>query len=219
MSLQVHLLPPSPNNTKVMVALAYMGIDHEAILVDGAAPDGRDALIEATGQGLTPAINHNGIKLFDSCAILRYLDANFDGPALFTTDRDTHKAIEMWENYHRFGIGPFLGRAFGLFFSGQEDAAEVAAINAGLHEATKKIEDALAEDGGKDWLVSDHMTAADITIASFVGFACYTDEQAAMTPLWKWMQERFDLGEGRERTRAHTQRVLAFVPDFASLAS
>jgi glutathione S-transferase len=218
MSLQVHLLPPSPNNTKVMIALAYKGIDYDPILVDGRVPDGRTAIIEGTGQSLTPSIDHNGIKLFDSCAILRYVDANFEGPALFSADRDTHKAIESWENYHRFGIGPQLGGAFGMFFGGLDDADQIAAINIGIHEATAKIEEALAEDGGRDWLVGDHMTAADITIACFVAFACYTDEQAAMSPVWKWMQERFTLGEGRERTRAHTQRVLAFLPDLAALA-
>lgn len=218
MTLQVHLLPPSPNNTKVMVALRYLGIEHEPILIDSRAPEGRAQLIEATGQGLTPAIEHNGIKLFDSCAILRYLDANFEGPALYSADRDTHKAIEGWEHYHWYGLGPFLGRAFGMFFSGQEDAAELAAINAGMHEATAKIEEALAEDGGRDWLVGDHMTAADITIGCFTAFACHTEEQAAMSPIWAWMKERFELGADRERTRAHSHRVLAFLPDFAALA-
>jgi len=218
MSLQVHLLPPSPNNTKVMVALAYMGIDHEAILIDPRAPASRTTIIETTGQSLTPSIDHNGIRLFDSCAILRYLDANFEGPSLFSADRETHKQIEAWENYHRFGIGPFLGRAFGMFFSGQEDAEQIASINAGLHEVTDKLETALAEGGGRNWLVTEQMTAADITVGCFLAFACFTDREAAMTPVWKWMQQRFVLGEGRELSRAHAQRVMAFVPNFAALA-
>jgi glutathione S-transferase len=214
--LTVHLLPPSPNNTKVMIALAYKGIEYRPQLINPRDPADREALIAATGQGLTPAIQHGEIKLFDSCAILRYLDANFDGPRLFAVDRDEHKAIEKWENFHRYGIGPSLGKAFAMFFSGETDSKEVAAINLRIYAATENLEAALE---GRQWLVGDHMTAADITVACFLVFACHTDAQAGQSIVWKWMKDRFDLGENRENCRAHVERVFAFLPDLAALAA
>lgn len=216
MALQVFLLPPSPNNTKVMVALAYKGIDHQSVVINPQAADGRDAVIEATGQSLTPAILHDGIKLYDSCSILRYLDANFPGPRLYAPDRETHKEIEGWENYHRMVIGPILSRGFTAMFGDSKDAAELASINADANAATEKLEKALE---GRTWLVGDSMTAADITVGCFLSVMCFNEAEAAQSPVWEWMHKNLDLGEGRENCRALVHRVLAFLPDFAALAS
>lgn len=213
-NLKLHLLPPSPNNTKIMIALAYKGIDYDAELINPADPTNRSAIIQDTGQSLAPALNHNGAKLFDSAAILRYLDANFPGPRLYAEDRATHKEIEAWENYHRSQLGPFLGGAFGMFFSGETDEARVAEINAGLNEATQKLEDALQ---ARDWLVGDSMTAADITVACFLSYACFSDEDCEQSKVWKWMQQRFDLGPNRDKVRAHVRRVMDYLPRFSSI--
>lgn len=84
MSLHLYHYPSTPNNTKILVALAYKGIDFVPEVVNLAAADVRETMVAATGQPLTPAIVHNGMKLCDSAAILRYLDLNFDGPALYS---------------------------------------------------------------------------------------------------------------------------------------
>ncbi len=207
--LTVHLLPPSPNNVKAMVALAYKGIDYNTVLLDLTDPESRQKIVRATGQALTPALTHGETKVFDSGAILRYLDANFPGARLFSEDREAHKEIEKWENYHRHVLGAWLSRAFTMFFNDIDDAEEVAAINAGMHSVTEELETALE---GQDWLVGDSMSAADITVGSFLSFACFTDDEARRSPVWQWMKERFDLGEGRDRCRALSHRVLSYLP-------
>ena len=74
-------LSPSPNNTKVRMALRCKQIDFEAIPVD---PVNRQPVIEVSGQELTPVIEDAGIVLNDSEGILQYLDANYpDTPRLF----------------------------------------------------------------------------------------------------------------------------------------
>ncbi len=212
-NLKLHLLPPSPNNTKILIALAYKNAEYDVELINPGDPYNRESIVADTGQCLTPAINHNGIKLFDSSAILRYIDVNLPGPRLYAEDRDAIKEIESWEAYHRNQLGPFLGGAFGMFFSGETDDARVAEINAGLNEATQKLEDALE---GREWLVGDSMTAADIAVVCFLNFACFNDEDAEQSKVWKWMQERFDLGPNRDNVRAHMRRVMAYLPRFSS---
>lgn len=212
--LRLHLLPPSPNNTKILIALKYKNIDFDPVLINPGDPSNRDAIVADTGQCLTPAINHNGIKLFDSSAILRYLDANFPGPRLYAEDRDTHKQIESWEAYHRNQLGPYLGGAFGMFFSGESDENRVAEINQGLNEATQKLEEALE---GRDWLVGDSMTAADIAVVCSLNYSCLSDEDAKQCKVWKWMQQRFELGPNRDNCRAHVRRVMAYLPEFSSI--
>jgi glutathione S-transferase len=88
-------LSPSPNNTKVRMALRYKRIDFETVPVDY---QDRSPLREATGQELSPAIEDKGIVLNDSEAILQYLDANYrETPRLFPADM-SRKACEGWKN-------------------------------------------------------------------------------------------------------------------------
>ena len=53
-------LAPSPNNTKVRMALRFKEIDFSAIPVD---PSDRAPVIEVSGQELTPVIEDRGIVL------------------------------------------------------------------------------------------------------------------------------------------------------------
>jgi len=67
-------LPPSPNNTKVRMALRFKGIDFETLPVN---PRERSDVVAVSGQELTPVIEDRGIVLNDSEAILVPLFARF----------------------------------------------------------------------------------------------------------------------------------------------
>lgn len=93
--LQLLELAPSPNNTKVRMALRYKGVPFETLAID---PFDRAVVLEATGQELTPAIRDRGIVLNDSEAILQYLDANYPGtPRLFPRLRAGRQACDAWK--------------------------------------------------------------------------------------------------------------------------
>ncbi len=103
-------LSPSPNNTKVRMALRYKGIEFEAVPVD---PMNRQPVIEASGQELTPVIEDRGIVLNDSEAILQYLDANHPGPRLHPRLRAGRRECDAWkrqldESVARYWLPVFL---------------------------------------------------------------------------------------------------------------
>ena len=78
-------LGPSPNNIKVRLALAYTKIPYEKIPVD---PQDREPLVKVSGQPLAPVMLHGETVVYDSYAILRYLDANFPKtPRLYSATR------------------------------------------------------------------------------------------------------------------------------------
>lgn len=88
-------LAPSPNNTKVRMALRFKGIDFEARPVD---PRDREELRRRSGQELSPVIEDRGIVLNDSEAILQYLDANYrETPRLFPRLRAGRRECESWK--------------------------------------------------------------------------------------------------------------------------
>ncbi|TMJ28220.1 MAG: glutathione S-transferase family protein [Alphaproteobacteria bacterium] len=75
--LKIHGLPPSTFTRTVRLACHEKGIEYE--MVD-AMPNTIDPL---NPFGKIPAITHDGVTLFESIAILRYLERAFPGPKLW----------------------------------------------------------------------------------------------------------------------------------------
>ena len=152
------------NNLKVRLALLYKGIEHEFHPID---PADRSKVVEVSGQFLTPVMVHGTTVLFDSGAILRYLDANFPRtPKLFGNDRDEQWAIEDWE---RFGRGPLaepMMRVVHARVAGHavDDAMREHAVR-DLAAAVRQLAQGLE---GRRWLVGEDMSAADITCGAVI---------------------------------------------------
>lgn len=152
------------NNMKVRVALGFKDIPYEFRKID---PADRTEILRLSGQHLTPVLVHGERVLFDSAAILRYLEANFrDRPPLFGTSRDEQWAIEDLELFARATLAaPMMEVVHHRVSGGNVDdgmrsrcAGEFACAAARLIEAL----------GGREWLVGERMTAADVTAAPIV---------------------------------------------------
>lgn len=189
-------LQPSPNSKKVRLALGFKGIPYETVQVD---PMDRASVVKVSGQPLTPMLTHGSTVVFDSSAILRYLEANVQRePRLFSEDYDTMQAIERWEGYARTELGPPVGALFGQFFAEAVDGAVVAKAKASFNDAARKLEKSLNSDG---WLVGSAPTAADITCAAWLGLAQLSPEQASSGPLTGFFSENLHLDSELQRLR------------------
>ncbi len=152
------------NNIKVRLALEHKGIPYEFRTIE---PTDRDELVRISGQFLTPAMVDGDVVLFDSGAILRYLDANYpETPKLYGHSHSEQWEIEDWE---RFGRGPLAESMMTLVHArvrgeGVTPALEESAV-ADFEVAVHKLEGRL---DGRQWLVGDEMTAADITCAAVI---------------------------------------------------
>lgn len=205
--LKLYHLGPSPNNMKVRVALGFKDVPYEPMQVD---PQDRASIVAATGQPLTPAIVHGQVKLFDSGAILRYIDANFAGPRLYSEDREEFRAIENWEWHARTGVRESIGAAYVMAFGGIESTqVNIEGIRGGMRKEAERYRAALAEGGG--WLVGGRMTAADITAACifsyFVGLGW---KRLGGLPFGPFLSEHFTLDDEFEPLRAWCENVLAY---------
>jgi len=150
------------NNMKVRVTLGYKEIPYVFNKID---PMDRDELVRLSGQHLTPVMLHGQSVLFDSAAILRYLDANFrDGPSLFGTSHREQWEIEDWELFARVTLaGPLMEVVHHRVHGGTVDDAMQARCAQAFADAATRLIEALE---GREWLVGDRMTAADITAAA-----------------------------------------------------
>jgi len=206
MAIQLYDLAPSPNNIKVRIALHYKGIPFERIAVN---PQEREQLVEVSGQPLTPVLVDDGRVLFDSSSILRWIDANYreEGPRLFSADYASMGEIERWESHARTELfGPILAM-FRLCMSNAGPDESCAEASRALNELTLCHEERLSS---QDWLVGDAMSAADISAAPLICYAMVDDAFARKYPIAPFFQQHLKLGEGRERTRAWVERVMAY---------
>lgn len=212
-TLTLHELTGSPNNVKARIALGYKGLKFERkpVPLDGY-PGNRDAIVRLSRQPRLPVLQHGNTVIFDSGAILRYLEANFpDTPPIFVTDHAGHGEIERWEIASRTQIGEPIGMMFGQAFEAKSDPQVIATANRLLAERTAPFEERLS---GTEFLVGDHLTAADIACAASLYLIDQTDEGAASHPVAKFFHDNLKLGEDRGRTRAWVRRVMAYDPVF-----
>ena len=81
MSVTVHGVPGSPYVRAVMMGLEEKRVPYDFVAI--APPDSKSPEHLARHPfGRVPAFAHDGFALYETQAILRYLDAAFDGPAL-----------------------------------------------------------------------------------------------------------------------------------------
>jgi glutathione S-transferase len=203
--LTLYELPPSPNSIKVRLALGLKGIEHKRVMVN---PMDRSVVVELSGQPLTPVLTDGERVIYDSYAILRYLDANHpDGPRLYSADRDEQKAIEEWELFGRVKLGEYVGVMFGQFFAPEKDPAAFKRANELLAKRAGKLEDALAD---QDFLLGERPTAADLTCAPFVSYGLLEAKEHKEGSIARFFAEHLRLPERFPRTRAWVARTMAF---------
>ena len=206
--LRLYQLPLSPNNVKVRLALGFKGLEWESVEVPFSPGDdsGRAEVLRISGQPLVPVLVDGEKVIFDSHAILRYLDANFrDTPRLFAEDRPTLQAIEEWELWGRTTAPQPVGILFRAFLEGRAEEVKEQA-RAALGPVIERLETALQD---ADWLVDGRFSAAEAVIAPWVAHTVLSEEQVAGKDLLRVFREVLDPGPA-PRVRDWVARCMAF---------
>jgi len=180
------------NNMKVRVALGFKEIPYEFRTID---PQDRAEIRRLSGQHLTPVMVHGDRVLFDSAAILRYFEANFPGrPKLFGNSHREQWAIEDMELFARLTLAaPMMEIVHHRVYGGTVDDAMQQRCAEAFASAVATLVDTLE---GRQWLVGDGMTAADVTAGAV---------------LYRVLQNKmFDLPKRSERIRGWVERVMAY---------
>lgn len=197
--LELWNFSPSFNSRKARLALGYKGLEYEHLPV-GTEPEDREKMVAVSGQPLSPVLVHGDTVIYDSGAILRYLDANLkQGPRLFSADADEMKAIERWESRSKAEIFTAFWKAMTQFRSGSLDETIVDEARREYWAAGRAVEESLNEHGV---LVGNAITAADIFCASYLFYGYVTPELARDRPGLKWCAAHFTMDPALERLKA-----------------
>jgi len=174
----------SPFVRKVIVALTEKGIayDHDPVVPFGPNPEYR----KISPLGKIPAFRDGDRTLADSSVINAYLERTHPEPPLYPSDAYDYARALWFEEYGDGGLAPVLGgkiffaRVIGPRFMNQP--TDEVAVQKALNEEVPPLFDYLEKElEGKDYLVANRFTIADIGVATiFVNFqfaGCSVDEK------------------------------------------
>ena len=170
---------PTPNGVKVSIMLEETGLPYEVHLVDFGSDDQHSPEFESLNpNGKIPAIiDPNGpggkpLGLFESGAILLYL-ADKTGKFI-PADPDARWETIAWLMWQMGGLGPMLGQ-LGFFnkFAGK-DYEDKRPRDRYVAEAKRLLGVLDARLAGRDWIMGDDYTIADIAslgwVRNLIGF-------------------------------------------------
>lgn len=169
---------PTPNPAKVSLFLEEAGLPYEIVPVDTSKGEQHTPEFRAVNpNGKVPAIvDTEGVggevRVFDSTAILLYLG---DKTGQFVGTPTERGELLSWLLFIASGLGPYSGQS--VHFQRAAPEKLPYAINRYLREAQRHYQVLDSHLNGRDWIVGDSYSIADMSA-------------------WGWLERaRFVLGE------------------------
>lgn len=169
--IRLHCTTLSTFSRRVRIALSEKQIEHELVLVDMASgahktPD----YLAMNPYGRVPTLEHDGFVLYESTAILRYLEAIKSEPRLFPTNIRETARVDMHMKLCDIEFTRYAGT---IIFAKRFQPQDSWNLNA-FAEARRPIERHLSivakELRGREFLVGERFTAADIVYMPHLHF-------------------------------------------------
>jgi glutathione S-transferase len=182
--LVIHSIPGSPYGRAVLIALEEKGCPYRlAPVAPGTFRQPEHLARHPFGR--VPVLEQGDFRLYETQAILRYLDRILPEPALTPADPRSAARMDQLMNINDWylfqGVGNVIGfqRVVGPRLMGlTPDEAVIAAAMPKAHD----VFEALARQlGDQDFFVGDRMSLADILIAPQLDFFAGTPEWATLT--------------------------------------
>ena len=192
-SFIVHSIPGSPFGRAVLATLAEKNASFRLVGIEPRAIKSQPYL-SLHPFGRVPVLEHDGFRLYETQAILRYLDRVLPTPALIPTDPKVAARMDqllgICDWYLHQGVNNIIGfqrivrpRLLGL----PPDEAAVAEAVPRAHVVFAELSRLL---GSNSYLAGTQMSLADILAASHIDFIAQTPEWGPLTaerpnlPVW-----------------------------------
>lgn len=164
--MKIYGHPFSPGTRLVLMALAEKKIEHELVVLDFAKGDHKQpAHVARQPFAKMPVIEHDGLTLFESRAIARYIGENFPGSSFIPTDPKERALVDQWVNAeqaefypasHPLALELVVKPAMGW---GDPDPAKVETFRTAIGPIFAVLDRVLE---GKSHLVGEQFSLADM---------------------------------------------------------
>ncbi|ALM51107.1 glutathione S-transferase family protein [Halomonas huangheensis] len=213
----VQIIGPSFSNfvRSVMLACYEKGIEFRQSMEyqgEQCAP-GTLALEKLNPFGKMPVLVHDGLVIFETVAILRYLDREFEGPELQSGNSAQLALIDQWSSACASQVDRAVVREYlleiikPLFQGGEVNRQRLSDAEPGVAKVLAIMERQLGEEG---FLIGDQFSIADALAAPMLDYLLrQADAQALVADV-----PRVQAYVERLRARESGRRVLV-APDFS----
>jgi glutathione S-transferase len=203
----VHSVPGSPFGRAVLATLEEKGAPYRlSPVVPGTLQSPGHLARHPFGR--VPVLEHNGFSLYETQAILRYLDRVLPAPALTPADpkriarMDQVMNINDWYLFHGVGNVIIFHRVVGPRLMGL--APDEAAIAAAMPKARTVFGQLARLLDQQPYFTGEAMSLADLLVAPAVGFFTQTPEWAELGAPHASLVEWLERMEARSSMKATT---------------
>jgi glutathione S-transferase len=152
------------NLQKVMWLVGELGVEHRHVEIGGSF-GGADTpeFLKMNPHGRVPVIDDDGVTVWESHAILRYLAARYGQRRYWRDDPAERSESDRWMDWSQCSLQPdFLNGAFWGYYRTPEAQRDMIAVEAKIQRTANHLillDKILA---GKPYLLGDQLTLADI---------------------------------------------------------
>jgi glutathione S-transferase len=169
-SIKLYGIPQS-RALRCLWMLEELGVPYENVPVNFAADAKKPDYLKINPNGRIPALDDDGLVLFESLAINLHLARKYDGgKGLWPSSADDQSRAIQWSFWAMTEVEPPLMRVMlnrMLLPEAQRDEAEAQAGAAAFAKPLAVLEAALA---GRSHLLGDAFSVADLNVASVVSW-------------------------------------------------
>lgn len=170
MTLHLYWGSGSGPSWRALLALELKGLPYESHLLEFSKREQRSPeMLAMNPRGRVPVLRDGTYAVYESAAILAYLDRKFPEPPLF--GRTPEETGLVWRHVSEClaDFGPALDPVRRIVFAGKaaEQSAEVRTGMVRVHEEMARLDAGL---GDAPWLAGSSITAADVMYLPLFGY-------------------------------------------------
>jgi glutathione S-transferase len=182
----------SANVMKVLWCCAELDEPYERVDVGGPFGGNDDPKYRAMNpNGRVPTVEENGLVMWESNSIVRYLCATRDAQSLYPTDPGRRTHVERWMDWQLAHCGPDVTPLFMGYVRTPPEKRDLAALERARTNAipTWQIAESWFEHQNWPYLAGQEFTIADIPAAIFARrWFAFPIDRPAMPRLEAWYE-------------------------------
>jgi glutathione S-transferase len=210
----IHGVPGSPYVRSALLGLEERGLRYQlAVLPKGTVRSEEHLRRHAFGR--IPVMDHGDFRLYETQAILRYVDTLGSGPSLVPQDRQAAARMNQiigivdWYVFPAVTVGIIAERLMSQYFWGRP--ADETNIAAALPQARTCIRELERLKGAANFMTGEQLSLADLMLAPHLEYFLATPEGAELlkgTSLQGWLT-RMGLRASMQATQTERLRKTA----------